>query len=174
MRNLLFALWLKFMSVSEALEINIHLVDALDTTLMIYHLFVSTVEKSGSFQWLCKQCITYRRRAQATIFNYVDVDLFRGTARCCARCYDRWWKPAFQFVLKEPSRRAHTIVDVFMINDAFHNLSNAVVPEIQLHNMALIGKVLPVIMKILFDYFSCIFDQYKVRHFVNACVCVLW
>lgn len=60
-------------------EINIHRsplqrVDARRWWFIIY----STGEKSGSPQWLCKQCITYRRRAQATIFNYVDVDLFRG------------------------------------------------------------------------------------------------
>jgi len=40
-----------------------------------------------------------------------------------------------------------------MINDAFHNLSNAGAPDIQLHYMALIGKVSSVIMNILPRYF---------------------
>jgi len=51
-----------------------------------------------------------------------------------------------------------------MINDAFHNLSNAGALDIQLHYMALIGKVSPVIMNILPRYFYiCIFDQYKFK-----------
>lgn len=43
---------------------------------------------------------------------------------------------------------ARKIVDISMINGAFHNLSNAGAPDIQLHYMALIGKVSPVIMNI--------------------------
>lgn len=56
-------------------------------------------------------------------------------------------------MFEEPSTSHAKIVDISMINDAFHNLSNAGVPDIQLHYTALIGKVSPVIMNILPCYF---------------------
>lgn len=133
---------------------TVHINALTSVTLMIYHLFVSAGEKSGSPQGLCKQCITDREQVEFRLPCLTTLmSIYVKSVAHITRCYDRWWKLAFQFMLEEPSRRAYNgrhIYDKWCFSQ-FIKYRGA--PDIQLHYTALIGKVLPVIMKPLSCYF---------------------